>query len=59
MIRDTDIIIVDDQRRDLSLAERFYLPQIGQGLSCVRPVKTSDWRGTISGRRPTNSGMRP
>ncbi len=33
MIRDTDIIIVDDQRRDLSLAERFYLPQIGQGLS--------------------------
>ncbi|MFQ5491422.1 MAG: NuoI/complex I 23 kDa subunit family protein [Phycisphaerae bacterium] len=33
MIRDEDIIVVDDLRRDLSLTERFYMPQIAQGLS--------------------------
>ncbi len=33
MITEDDIIIVDDMRRDMSLTERFYLPQIAQGLS--------------------------
>ena len=33
MIRDQDIVVVDHLRRDLSLAERFYLPQVGQGLT--------------------------
>jgi len=33
MIAEEDIIIVDDLRRDLTVAERFYLPAIGQGLT--------------------------
>ncbi|HUU84516.1 MAG TPA: NADH-quinone oxidoreductase subunit I [Phycisphaerae bacterium] len=33
MIADDDIIIVDEMRRDLSMTERLYLPQIAQGLS--------------------------
>lgn len=33
MVAEEDIILVDDKRRDLTAAERFYLPQIGQGLS--------------------------
>ena len=33
MIADQDIIIVDHMRRDLSVAERLYLPQIAAGLS--------------------------
>ena len=33
MIVDDDIIIVDELRRDLSVVERCYLPQITQGLS--------------------------
>ncbi len=33
MITDDDIIIVDEMRRDLSVAERFWLPEIARGLS--------------------------
>jgi len=33
MITDDDVIIVDEMRRDLSVAERFWLPEIARGLS--------------------------
>ncbi len=33
MIADDDIIIVDDMRRDLSVAERLWLPEIARGLT--------------------------
>ena len=36
MVADDDIIIVDEKRRDLSTIERFYLPQIAQGLNVTR-----------------------
>jgi len=48
MIRDDDIIIVDDMRRELSVAERFYLPQIAQGLSVtLRHLLRFDKRLTL------------
>jgi NADH-quinone oxidoreductase subunit I len=33
VIREEDIVNVDEMRRELSVAERFYLPQIAQGMS--------------------------